>query len=89
MLTPHFHPFQSARAQSLERRERLFPRRTSISSRAKAFAETTVEDITNAADLGKATFFNLFPQQRTHPSSPFAEMHWQAAVPLPMKRAQE
>src|SRR5271170_5073281 len=28
---------------------------------AKGFAETTVEDITEAADVGKGTFFNYFP----------------------------
>jgi AcrR family transcriptional regulator len=27
----------------------------------KGFAETTIEDITKAADLGKGTFFNYFP----------------------------
>jgi AcrR family transcriptional regulator len=29
----------------------------------KGFAETTVEDITNAADVGKGTFFNYFPSK--------------------------
>jgi AcrR family transcriptional regulator len=30
---------------------------------AKGFAETTVEDITEAADVGKGTFFNYFPSK--------------------------
>lgn len=29
----------------------------------KGFAETTVEEITNAADVGKGTFFNYFPSK--------------------------
>jgi AcrR family transcriptional regulator len=29
----------------------------------KGFAEATVEDITNAADVGKGTFFNYFPSK--------------------------
>jgi AcrR family transcriptional regulator len=29
----------------------------------QGFAETTVEDITNAADVGKGTFFNYFPSK--------------------------
>src|ERR1700727_1484292 len=28
---------------------------------SKGFADTTVEDITEAADVGKGTFFNYFP----------------------------
>ncbi len=30
---------------------------------SKGFAETTVEDITEAADVGKGTFFNYFPSK--------------------------
>ena len=29
----------------------------------KGYSETTVEDITNAADVGKGTFFNYFPSK--------------------------
>ena len=32
-------------------------------SQSAAFTETTVEDITNAADVGKGTFFNYFPSK--------------------------
>ncbi|MGA2428999.1 MAG: TetR/AcrR family transcriptional regulator [Candidatus Acidiferrum sp.] len=61
---------QPARGQNLDRRqrrsaetrERLF--RAALKLFAdKGFAETTVEDITNAADVGKGTFFNYFPSK--------------------------
>jgi AcrR family transcriptional regulator len=46
--------------RSAETRERLF--RAALDLFAKTgFAETTVEDITEAADVGKGTFFNYFP----------------------------
>src|SRR5580704_18800090 len=45
-----------------ETRERLF--RAALRLFAdQGFAETTVEDITNAADVGKGTFFNYFPSK--------------------------
>ena len=48
--------------RSAENRERLF--RAALQKFAeKGFAETTVEDITEAADLGKGTFFNYFPSK--------------------------
>jgi AcrR family transcriptional regulator len=58
--------------QSLERRERLFRAALDLFAQ-KGFAETTVEDITNAADLGKGTFFNYFPSKE-HILLAFAEM---------------
>jgi AcrR family transcriptional regulator len=62
-------------------RERLF--RSSVQLFAeKGFAETTVEDITNAADVGKGTFFNYFPS-KDHILLAFGEMQLaklQAAV---------
>jgi AcrR family transcriptional regulator len=58
--------------QSAERRERLFRSALDLFAR-KGFAETTVEDITNAADLGKGTFFNYFPSKE-HILLAFAEM---------------
>lgn len=39
----------------------------------KGFGETTVEDITNAADVGKGTFFNYFPSKQ-HILVAFGEM---------------
>jgi AcrR family transcriptional regulator len=58
--------------QSSERRERLFRAAMELFAR-KGFGETTVEDITNAADLGKGTFFNYFPSKE-HILLAFGEM---------------
>ena len=48
--------------RSAELRERLFHAALALFAK-KGFAETTVEDITNAADVGKGTFFNYFPSK--------------------------
>jgi AcrR family transcriptional regulator len=48
--------------RSAEMRERLFLAAVRLFAE-KGFAETTVEDITNAADVGKGTFFNYFPSK--------------------------
>src|ERR1700759_1276423 len=48
--------------RSAETRERLFVAAVGLFAK-KGFAETTVEDITNAADVGKGTFFNYFPSK--------------------------
>lgn len=48
--------------RSAEIRERLFRAALKLFSE-KGFAETTVEDITEAADVGKGTFFNHFPSK--------------------------
>src|SRR3984893_11040297 len=65
-------PTNRRERQSLERRERLFRSALDLFAR-KGFAETTVEDITNAADLGKGTFFNYFPS-KDHILLAFGEM---------------
>lgn len=57
---------------SAERRERLFRAALDLFAH-KGFAETTVEDITNSADLGKGTFFNYFPSKE-HILLAFGEM---------------
>jgi AcrR family transcriptional regulator len=68
---------QSPRSSRRERRsadirERLF--RASLDLFAqKGYAETSVEDITNAADVGKGTFFNYFPS-KDHILLAFGEM---------------
>jgi AcrR family transcriptional regulator len=55
-----------------EIRERLF--RAALDLFAQhGFVDTTVEDITNAADVGKGTFFNYFPS-KDHVLLAFAEM---------------
>src|SRR6516162_9130357 len=58
--------------RSAEIRGRLFRAALSRFAR-KGFAETTVEDITNAADVGKGTFFNYFPS-KDHILIAFGEM---------------
>jgi AcrR family transcriptional regulator len=65
-------PLNRRERHSAERRERLF--RAALDQFArKGFAETTVEDITNSADLGKGTFFNYFPSKE-HILLAFGEM---------------
>jgi AcrR family transcriptional regulator len=67
-----FHSSNRRERRSLELRERIF--RAALDLFAKqGFAETTVEDITNAADVGKGTFFNYFPS-KDHILLAFAEM---------------
>ncbi|HXX99617.1 MAG TPA: TetR/AcrR family transcriptional regulator [Candidatus Limnocylindrales bacterium] len=58
--------------RSAELRERVFRAALDLFAK-KGFAETTVEDITNAADVGKGTFFNYFPS-KDHILLAFAEM---------------
>jgi AcrR family transcriptional regulator len=48
--------------RSADIRERLFRSALQLFAQ-KGFAETTVEDITEAADVGKGTFFNYFPSK--------------------------
>jgi AcrR family transcriptional regulator len=48
--------------RSAELRERLFRAALQLFAQ-KGYSETTVEDITNAADVGKGTFFNYFPSK--------------------------
>src|ERR1700722_1153873 len=48
--------------RSAETRERLFRAALRLFAE-QGFAETTVEDITNSADVGKGTFFNYFPSK--------------------------
>lgn len=55
-----------------ELRERIFRAALALFAQ-KGFAETTVEDITNAADVGKGTFFNYFPS-KDHILLAFGEM---------------
>jgi AcrR family transcriptional regulator len=58
--------------RSAEIRERLFSASLRLFGQ-KGFAETTVEDITEAADVGKGTFFNYFPS-KDHILLAFGEM---------------
>jgi AcrR family transcriptional regulator len=58
--------------RSAETRERLFRAALTLFGK-KGYAETTVEDITEAADVGKGTFFNYFPTKE-HILMAFGEM---------------
>jgi len=58
--------------RSADIRERLFRAALNLFAQ-KGFAETTVEDITEAADVGKGTFFNYFPS-KDHILLAFVEM---------------
>jgi len=58
--------------RSAETREKLFRAALKLFGE-KGVAETTVEDITNAADVGKGTFFNYFPS-KDHILIAFSEM---------------
>ena len=69
----------SAGAPSDRRERRRIKTREGLSRAAlrlfaeKGFGETTVEDITDAADVGKGTFFNYFPSKE-HILVAFADM---------------
>ncbi|MGB7731248.1 MAG: TetR/AcrR family transcriptional regulator [Candidatus Acidiferrum sp.] len=72
LLSPAHSDRRSRR--SAELRERLFHAALALFAK-KGFAETTVEDITNAADVGKGTFFNYFPS-KDHILLAFGEMQY-------------
>lgn len=65
-------PSDRRQRRSAEIRERLFRAALALFAN-KGFAETTVEDITEAADVGKGTFFNYFPSKE-HILIAFGEM---------------
>src|ERR1700751_5204397 len=68
-----FPPVTNRRERrSAELRERLFRSALALFA-SKGYAETTVEDITEAADVGKGTFFNYFPSKE-HILMSFGEM---------------
>src|SRR5499426_4828151 len=65
-------PASRRERRSAELRERLFRAALALFA-SKGYAETTVEDITEAADVGKGTFFNYFPSKE-HILMAFGEM---------------
>src|SRR5215469_6169258 len=65
-------PSDRRQRRSAEIRERLFRSALAVFAQ-KGFAESTVEDITEAADVGKGTFFNYFPS-KDHILMAFGEM---------------
>src|SRR5438552_9782866 len=79
MITPQ--PVETTRAKpgnrrtrrSAEIREKLFRSALSLIMR-RGLQQTTVSDITEAADVGKGTFFNYFPTKE-HVLVEFYERH--------------
>jgi AcrR family transcriptional regulator len=71
---------------SAEIRERLFRAALKLFAE-RGFSETAVEDITEAADVGKGTFFNYFPS-KDHILLAFAEMQL-AKLEQAVKQARE
>jgi AcrR family transcriptional regulator len=65
-------PSDRRQRRSADTRERLFRAALDLFAQ-KGFVETTVEDITEAADVGKGTFFNYFPS-KDHILLAFGEM---------------
>ena len=65
-------PSDRRQRRSADIRERLFRAALELFAK-KGFVETTVEDITEAADVGKGTFFNYFPS-KDHILLAFGEM---------------
>jgi AcrR family transcriptional regulator len=72
VLNAKAKPLSRRLRRSAEIRERLFRSALELFAR-KGFAHTTVEDITEAADVGKGTFFNYFPS-KDHILLAFGEM---------------
>ena len=56
----HHRPRNRRERHRTEMRERIFRAALQLFAE-RGFLETTVEDITEAADVGKGTFFNYFP----------------------------
>lgn len=69
---PHAGASSRRQRRSAELRERLFRSALELFA-SKGYAETTVEDITESADVGKGTFFNYFPSKE-HILVAFGEM---------------
>lgn len=65
-------PIDRRQRRSAEIRDRLFRTALDLFAR-RGLDRTTVEDITEAADVGKGTFFNYFPSKE-HILVAFAEM---------------
>src|SRR5580692_3010919 len=72
MTTTLANPVSRRERRSNELLQRLLDAAVELFAR-KGFTETTVEDITNAADVGKGTFFNYFPSKE-HILAAFSDM---------------
>ena len=71
-LSSPMSPSDRRQRRSADTRERLFRAALDLFAQ-KGFVETTVEDITETADVGKGTFFNYFPS-KDHILLAFGEM---------------
>src|SRR6202162_5643910 len=56
----NFSPSNHRERRRVETRERIYRAALRIFAQ-RGYLDTTVEDITEAADVGKGTFFNYFP----------------------------
>lgn len=74
MTPPTLDSSSRRERKSAELRDRLFRAALQLFAR-KGYVETTVEDITNAADVGKGTFFNYFPSKE-HILAGFGQMQF-------------
>ena len=76
IITPEpFHPCEKLPSRRERRRAETRERLVHCALRLfseRGYADTTVEDITNAADVGKGTFFNYFPS-KDHILASFAQ----------------
>jgi AcrR family transcriptional regulator len=82
--TPRFPQPNRRERRRLETRERIYRAALQIFAE-RGYLETTVEDITEAADVGKGTFFNYFPTKE-HVLATYGEQRV-AAIELALKKA--
>ena len=81
---PSFQPSNRRERRRVETRERIYRAALRIFAQ-RGYLETTVEDITDAADVGKGTFFNYFPTKE-HVLATYGEQRV-AAIEHALKKA--
>jgi AcrR family transcriptional regulator len=79
-----FPPPNRRERRRVETRERIYRAALQIFAE-RGYLETTVEDITEAADVGKGTFFNYFPTKE-HVLATYGEQRV-AAIEVALKKA--
>jgi AcrR family transcriptional regulator len=79
-----FPPPNRRERRRLETRERIYRAALQIFAE-RGYLETTVEDITESADVGKGTFFNYFPTKE-HVLATYGEQRV-AAIEVALKKA--
>ena len=70
-----FAPARAAAANARARNARTHFSRALGLFAERGFMETTVEDVTEAADVGKGTFFNYFPTKE-HVLATYGQSVW-------------